>query len=142
MSTKFFKTGLITVAVFAVGCSWLGFAWVRGNRTYDWQEVPATVVEVDLDRPGSRRGTIYGWETTVRYRANGKQYESIVNEFYDKNQVTVYINPDDPTHVVATRGPLIQHMAPPILLTVVSGLFGIVLLLIALSPGGQHTPRL
>ena len=131
MSTKFIRAVLIIAGVFAVGCVWLVIVLIRGNQTFDWKEITATVVKVEVDgEPG--RG-IRGWATKVRYRAEGKEYESIVNEYYAEKNVRVFINPNDPTLVVANQGPQVEHLAAPILAIGGSALSGVVLILIAIS---------
>ena len=58
----------------------------------------------------------------------------IVDEYLVGKTATVYVNPSDPTDVVGKPGARIQNLGRPVILTVGSGLFAVVLLLIAFSP--------
>lgn len=79
---------------------------------------------------GKKRGAI----SKIRYQVEGEEFEATLNDLVYGPKATVYVNPNDPTQVVAKRGVTTKSVARPMILTVASGLFGVVLCLIAFSP--------
>lgn len=128
----FFKTIMLTCVVFAASLAWLFMTRAHCNRTHEWVNIKASVLKNDVHK--SSDGNIEGWATTVQYRVDDVQYEAVVDEYLVGNTVDVFVDPKDPTSVVGIQGAPIQKMLPPIIVTVGSGLFGIVLLLVAMSP--------
>ncbi len=126
------KYALGTLAVFIISSVWLFVAWSSGNKTKSWIPAPAQVLKNDVRK--TRRGKLAGWLTTVVYEVNGIQYEAVVDEYLVGDDVTVFVNPENPMDVVGKSGARIQDLGRPIIATVGSGLFAIVLLLIAFSP--------
>ncbi|MEZ6094943.1 MAG: DUF3592 domain-containing protein [Pirellulaceae bacterium] len=126
------KYALGTLAVFVASAIWLYLAWASGNQTNSWNPTAAKVISNDTQKTIGGRPA--GWLTTITYDVDGQTYKADVDEYLVGNQVTVYVNPNDPTEVVGKAGARIQDMGRPIIATVGSGLFGVVLLLIALSP--------
>ncbi len=80
------------------------------------------------------RGKPAGWLTEVSYEVDGIPYEAVVEEYLVGNEAPIYVNPEDPADVVGKQGARIRDLAKPLIAAVGSGLFAIVLLLIALSP--------
>jgi hypothetical protein len=121
-----------TLLAFVASAIWLFLAWSNGNKTTAWTPVTAQIVSNDMQE--TVRGRPAGWLTTIKYSVNGNQYEAVVDEYLVGKEATVYVNPSDETEVVGKAGARIQDMGRPIIATVGSGLFAIVLLLIAFSP--------
>lgn len=126
------KTAIGTSVVFLACLGWLGMTWIHGNRTNDWNVVPATVVhndmyETELGRPD-------GWATTVRYRVANVDYETVVDEYLIGDDVNIFVDPKDATSVVGKPGARIQSLGAPLIATVGSGLFGLILIMIAIIP--------
>ncbi len=121
-----------TFVVFVASSLWLYFAWSSGSKTSEWTPTTAQVISTDVDRTVRRR--IEGWLTTITYSVEGVQYEAVVDEFLDGKTATVYVNPANPAQVVGKAGVRVQDLGRPIIATVGSGLFAVVLLLIAFSP--------
>lgn len=134
------KFGFGTLCVFALSAVWLMFAWSNGNRTQSWDPTTAKVISNDVqkrrivDNRGIGRNAGTGWLTEISYIVDGVEYEAIVDEYLIGNEVTVFVNPSDPTEVVGKAGVRIQDMFWPLLVMIASGLFAVVLLLIAFSP--------
>ena len=128
------KTALGTLTVFFGSAIWLFIAWSNGNRTNQWKKVPAVVIKNDVQESADDRHQPLGWKTTVTYTVAGKDYSAIVDEYLVGGNQVVYVDPNDPTSVVGKPGPTIQAMARPLIATAGSGLFAIVLILIAVSP--------
>ena len=126
------KYALGTLAVFIVSAVWLFLAWSSGSKTNDWDPTTAQIVANNVQE--SLGGRPSGWLTTITYEIDGNQYETVVDEYLIGKEATVFVNPDDPTDVVGKAGARMQNMGRPIIATVGSGLFAIVLLLIAFSP--------
>lgn len=126
------KYALGTLVVFVASSIWLFLAWSSGNKTNGWNPTQAQVVANDMQE--TVRGRPAGWLTTITYSVDQQEYEAVVDEYLVGNAVTVFVNPDDPTDVVGKAGARIQDMGRPIIATVGSGLFALVLLLIAFSP--------
>ena len=126
------KYALGTLIVFMASAIWLFLAWSSGNKTTEWTPVNAQIVANDMEE--TIRGRPAGWLTTITYSVDGNQYEAVVDEYLLGKQATVYVNPVDASQVVGKSGARIQDLGRPIIATVGSGLFAIVLLLIAFSP--------
>ena len=126
------KYALGTLVVFIGSSIWLYLAWANGNETNGWDAVPAQVVSNSARK--TVRGRPSGWLTTITYEVDEIQYEAVVDEYLVGKTATVYVNPSDPTDVVGKPGARIQNLGRPVILTVGSGLFAVVLLLIAFSP--------
>lgn len=121
-----------TLVIFIASSIWLFLAWASGNKTNNWDPVTATIIKNDMQE--TIRGRPAGWLTTITYDVGEIQYEAVVDEYLIGKEATVYVNPNDPTDVVGKAGARIQDMVRPIIATVASGLFAVVLLLIAFSP--------
>jgi len=123
---------------FVLSLGWLGWAWVDSDSTKSWTPTPAKVMHRDtargFDRSKHRVRNIRGWLTTVSYRFNDVEYESVVDEYLSDSNVTIYVNPDNPMAIVATAGVRMQDIARPIIATTGTGLFGLVILLMWFSP--------
>ena len=121
------------LSVFVISAVWLFYVLNQDYATYDWTSVPATYGTSTAERSGvrARRKNIH---TSVKYLFDGVEYEGWVDDFIVEGSGTVYVNPDDPTEVVGVQGPNLQHYGRPLIFTIVSGLFLIVLGLIAFSP--------
>ena len=132
------KALVVTFLVFVLSACWLYFAWARGERTNDWIVTDAKSLGITK----ARRDELSDieWATRVEYAMNGKVYQGVVFEYLLGEQVIVYVNPDDPTEVVGKTGASGQMTLAPLLITVASGLFGIVLLLVKLSPKDDSEP--
>ena len=118
--------------VFAVSSTWLFFAISYGNATKSWTPTPAQVGTTETSRNlGGRRAGIHAH---VTYVVNGITYEGLVDNFLVSGTGTIYVNPNDPTQIVGIRGANIQHFGRPMIATIGSGLFLVVLGLIAFSP--------
>ncbi len=126
------KYALGTLVVFIASSIWLFIAWSNGNKTNAWTPTVAQVVSNRVQRTFRRRPT--GWLTTITYTVDDDQYEAVVDENLLGKEVTVFVNPADPTAVVGKAGARIQDLFRPIIATAGSGLFAIALLLIAFSP--------
>ncbi len=74
-----------------------------------------------------------GFVSTIEYQYDGVDYKSKLPE-YKLGKIEVFVNPLEPTEVVAERGATMVTLARPIIGTVGSGLFAIVLVLIYFSP--------
>lgn len=128
------KAALGTLAVFLASSIWLYLAWSHGNRTHAWTAVPADVINNDMKESLHSRSQPRGWLTTVAYTVDGQEYVAVIEEYLVGSNQQVFVDPDDPTSVVGKQGPTIQAMGRPIIATVGSGLFAVVLVLIAVSP--------
>ena len=126
------KYAFVTVVVFLISAIWLFSAWSGGNKTNHWTPVPAQILSNDTQ--DSIRGRPAGWLTTIAYQFNGLQYETVVDEYLLGESATVYVDPNGPTMVVGKPGARMQDMGRPLIATVASGLFALVLILIAFSP--------
>ncbi|WP_197443053.1 DUF3592 domain-containing protein [Lignipirellula cremea] len=125
------KSAIGTFVVFLLSVAWLFWAWSIGSRSYSWAAVPAEVTKNDALK--SISGKAIGWRTTIQYAYEGQGYQAVLTD-YLLGEIEVYVDPKDPTHVTAHRGPTFDMLARPLLLTIGSGLFAIVLGLIAVSP--------
>jgi len=136
------KYFFVALLVFVVSAIWLFVAISKGNATKNWDEVPAQIGSSNVDRNLARRGrgrlgrirssTVH---TDVKYNIGGIEYEATVDDFIVAGgKTTVFVNPEDPTDVVGHQGPNVQHYGRPLIVTIGSGLFLIVLGLIAFSP--------
>lgn len=126
------KYALGTLFVFFLSGIWLFVAISRGNDTHSWTPVEARVTEARAQRSlgrGPKRIL-----TTIEYSIDGIEYETTLAEILVGTNVTVYVNPSDPTDVVGEPGFQVQMYGRPLLATIGSGLFAVVLLLIAFSP--------
>ncbi len=121
-----------TLVVFIASSIWLFVAWTDGNKTSSWNPTPAQVLKNDARE--TLRGKPAGWLTTIAYEVNGTPYEAVVDDYLVGNNVTVFVNPENPSDVVGKSGARIQDLGRPIIATVGSGLFAVVLLLVAFSP--------
>ena len=126
---KYFLGALV---VFLVCSLWLYSAISKGNATKKWIATPAAIGEGAADR--NLRGRRTAIHTPVIYTYDSIEYEGVVDDFLIAGSGTVYVNPDDPTQVVGKTGPNLQHYGRPMIFTIGSGLFLIVLGLIAFSP--------
>lgn len=126
------KYALGTLFVFILSSIWLIVAISRGNDTHTWTPVEATVVEARAQRSiqrGPKRIL-----TTIEYSFDGIEYKTTLAEILVGSRVTVYVNPEAPTDVVGEQGFQVQVYGRPLIATIGSGLFAVVLLLIAFSP--------
>lgn len=121
-----------TLAIFIASSIWLCLAWSNGNKTAGWNPTTAQIIGNDMQE--SIRGRPAGWLTTITYMVDGNQYQTVVDEYLIGEEATVFVDPEDPTNVVGKAGARIQDMGRPMIATVGSGLFALVLLLIAFSP--------
>jgi hypothetical protein len=130
------KYALGTLLVFLASSTWLFLAWSSGNKTNDWTPTPAKVIRNEMQESINSRGRTRpaGWLTTIEYEVDKVQYEAIVDEYLVGNEATVFVNPENPADVAGKAGARIQDMGRPMVATIGSGLFAIVLLLIAFSP--------
>jgi hypothetical protein len=128
------KAALATLAVVICSSTWLYMAWAHGNRTSSWTAVPAHVENNDVEK--NARGRMKAWATTVSYAVDGKEYIAVVED-YLVGTTEVYVDPNDPTSVVGIPGASLRDYGRPLLLTVGSALFAIVLALIAFSPSEE-----
>lgn len=127
------KFAITTLVVFVCAAGWLVWAWAQGNQTYSWKPVPATVTNLDAEKPYNKEiATTY--LTTVTYSFDGQQYEAVIRDYMLGPEVTIYVNPEDPQQVVPVQGPTVFSLLIPCSLTIASGLFALVLGLIVLSP--------
>lgn len=126
------KYFFVSLVVFLISGIWLFTAISRGNATYRWTPTPATIGigESDSNLRG-RRTAVY---TPVTYMVDGVEYHGMVESFLVPGTGTVYVNPSDPTQVAGEQGPNLQHYGRPMVVAIGSGLFLIVLGLIAFSP--------
>lgn len=129
------KYALGTLVVFLASSTWLYLAWANGNKTNDWDATTAQIISNDVQETSD--GQPAGWLTTIAYVVDGTEYYADVDEYLIGDSATVYVNPDDPAEVVGRAGARIQDMGWPIIATFGSGLFAVVLLLIAFSPKDQ-----
>ncbi len=120
-----------TLVVFCGSAIWLIATWLYANRTNDWIPLPAVVVGENI-KLGPRQ-SYRGWDCTVNYSFNGNAYTKVIDQF-PFGATEVYVDPDDPTSAVGRRGATIQLLFIPLIAVVGSGLFGLVLALIAFSP--------
>lgn len=121
-----------TLVVFIASAIWLFLTWSSGNKTNDWNPTTAKIVSNGTQE--TIGGRTIGWLTTITYTVDGNQYEAGVDEYLVGKEATVFVNPADPREVVGKAGARIQDMGRPIIATVGSGLFAVVLMLIAFSP--------
>lgn len=126
------KAAVATTLVFIASSIWLFLAYSNGARTNDWPPVPADIQGNGVERTAN--GQTRGLTTVVKYQVDGVEYEAVVDEYLVGKGAEVYVNPSDPSEVVGKRGPTLQMMFRPIVVTGATGLFAIVLALIALSP--------
>lgn len=126
------KYAFLTIVAFIASLLWLYFAWAHANRTNGWTPAPAKVISIDKQR--RRHGRPAQLLSRVSYSFEGKKYEAIVDEYLLDQEVTVYVNPDDPSEVVGVAGARMQDVGRPLIFTIASGLFAVVLVLIAYSP--------
>lgn len=126
---KYFIGALI---VFVASAAWLYAAMAQGTATEKWVATPATIGTSYADR--NRRGRRNAVHTPVVYVYDGVEYQGAVDDFLLQGSGTVYVNPEDPTMVVGNPGPNLQHYGRPLIVTIASGLFLVVLGLIAFSP--------
>ena len=129
------KYALGTLAVFLISSVWLFFAWSNGNKTTSWKEIDAQLLGVEVQE--TIRGRPAGYLSFVSYEVTGVEYEAVVDEHLygdEDGNTKVFIDPDDASQVVGLTGPRMQDMGRPLIATIGSGLFAIVLLLIAFSP--------
>lgn len=127
--TKYF---IITALLFFVGALWLYFAWVDGQRTVNWPAVQAKSLGVRSERGFGNE--LRDLATQVEYKVGSKVYQAVVDEYLLGDEVTIYVNPDDPKDIVGKTGATLQATWFPIMLCIVSGVFGLVLLIIKFSP--------
>lgn len=121
------------LVVFLISALWLTLALTIDNATRNWIPVQAEIGESYALRSVTRRRRT-SIKTPVRYVVDGVEYAAEVDDFLMEGSGTVYVNPDDPSQVVGYRGPNLQHYGRPLIMTVASGLFLVVLGLIAFSP--------
>lgn len=126
------KTALMTLLVFSVSAVWLYVVWSAGNETNNWTRVTAVVLENEIDETLSGRPR--GWATTIGYTFDGIDYVAVIDDYLVGGGNDVYVDPADPTRVVGVKGASLKTMGRPLIVVVGSGLFAVVLMLIALSP--------
>lgn len=131
------KAAVGTLAVFLFCIAWLYVAWSHGNKSLDWVQVEANVTGVSEEETllpnAMQRRRFGGFVSTIEYKFDGIDFESKLPE-YKLGKIEVFVNPDEPTEVVAERGATMVTLARPIVGTVGSGLFAVVLVLICFSP--------
>ncbi len=120
-----------TIVVFCGSAIWLLATWLYGNRTKDWTPLPAVVLSENIKLGRGR--SFWGWDCTVSYSCNGDTYTKVIDRF-PFGATEVYVDPDHPSSAVGRRGATIQLLFIPLIAVVGSGLFGLVLALIAFSP--------
>lgn len=125
-----------TFIVFVASAIWLFMAWSGGNKTKSWVPTTAKILKNDMSEIRGEYGRTQpaGWLTTISYTVGGNKYETVVDEYLVGSEATVFVDPNDPTRVVGKSGATVQAMGRPLLATIGSGLFGVLLLLIGLSP--------
>lgn len=126
------KAAIGTVVVFVASLTWLLLAYSNGTRTNSWTPVQAEVLGNSVDR--SAAGRTRGMTTAVMYRIDGVEYECVVDEYLVGKSAEIYVNPENSAEAVGKRGATLQTMFRPIVVTGATGLFAVVLVLIALSP--------
>lgn len=126
------KAAIGTLVVFLICGGWLYLAWSDGNRSNDWVRVDAEVTNISQEKTTRRRG-LSGFVSTVVYQFDGADYESKLPE-YKVGKIAIFVNPHDPNEITAEKGATMVTLGRPIIGTVGSGLFAVVLLLIYLSP--------
>ncbi|MDB4534665.1 DUF3592 domain-containing protein [Vicingaceae bacterium] len=125
----------MTFVVAIICATWVGFAIVNGNKTYDWQPTKAKVVKIGQKRGAIQRNTFAGFYAVVKYQFESKEYTvTLYDEYKPESETTVYVNPDDPSQIVADQGPQFRDMGIPVIVGSVALLFGIALVMIKLSP--------
>ena len=131
------KAALGTLVIFLGSSIWLYLAWSHGNRTNQWTAVPAVIIKNDVQESNYDRSDTrgpMGWKTTVKYTVDGIEHEAVVDEYLIGSNQEVFVDPNNPASVVGKQGATIQATAYPLVATVASGLFALVLVLIAVSP--------
>jgi hypothetical protein len=126
------KYAFLTIVAFIASSIWLYFAWAHANRTNGWTPAPAKFVSIEKQRRSHNRAAQL--LSRVSYSFDGQKYEAVVDEYLIGNEITVYVNPDDPSEVVGVAGARMQDVGRPLVFTIASGLFAVVLVLIAFSP--------
>ena len=129
---KVLTYALGALVVFIFSLVWLIQAMTGGQATRNWDAVEAEIISNASTKSFS--GETTSVETRVIYTVKGVEYEAVLDDFLIKGKGTVYVNPSDPTQVVGEQGPQVQRYGRPLIATLGSGLFLIVLGLIALSP--------
>ncbi len=129
MMLKYFIGSLV---LFLVSAVWFFGAMSEGWKTNSWTAVEAHIGQSEAPRNINGRRTSV--KTLVRYKVAGQSFEAYVDDLLVAGRGTVYVNPEDPTQVVGNPGPNLQHYGRPMIITIASGLFVIVLGLIAFSP--------
>ena len=131
------KAAVGTLAVFLFCIGWLYVAWSHGNKSLDWVQVKANITGVSEEETllpnAMQRRKFGGFVSTIEYQFDGVDFEAKLPE-YKLGEIEVFVNPFEPTEVVAERGATMVTLARPIIGTVGSGLFAIVLVLICFSP--------
>ena len=69
----------------------------------------------------------------MQYEINGKAFSKTI-QFMPPGASVVYVDPTNPASAVGQRGATVRALFIPLLLCVLTGLFGIVLILLMLSP--------
>ena len=97
-------------------------------------QLPFLATEEETLLPNAmQRRKFGGFVSTIEYQFDGVDFEAKLPE-YKLGEIEVFVNPFEPTEVVAERGATMVTLARPIIGTVGSGLFAIVLVLICFSP--------
>ncbi|MEL7496604.1 MAG: DUF3592 domain-containing protein [Planctomycetota bacterium] len=126
------KYAVLTMIVFLGSLIWLIAALSGDNQTHQWAPVEAKVLDSQMLRTVSGRAS--GIEVLILYNYEGQDYEAVLDDYVVGTTGTVFVNPADPTQVVGEQGPRVQSYGRPLIATLASGLFAIVLCLIAFSP--------
>ncbi len=126
------KSAVMTCFVFLASFAWLYFSWSSANETNNWTRVTAVVLENEVDETLSGRPR--GWATTIAYTVDGVDYVSVIDDYLVGGGNDVYVDPTDPARVVGVKGASLKTVGRPLIVVVGSGLFALVLLLIAFSP--------
>ena len=129
-----FKAFFVGLVVFVACSIWLYVNYSANNETYDWVKTPATISESYSGGKKFGRRRVRSIHTPVKYQFEGLPYEGVVDDFLVPGEGFVFVNPDEPNQAVGIQGANLQHLMRPLVGTVGSGLFLIVLILIRFSP--------